>query len=419
MTVYLTALNPTVSVTHGFLPAAARLGKDVVVLTDRPDEHHAVYAGHPAPPLAVLRCAVRNGGDVAGHVLAAAGRYGRAEALLSNSDHLQATTSLAAEVLGLPTKSAAAALSCKNKVLTRRLLAASGLDAVAAVEILPDDDPHRSGEGLPFPVVLKPREGVASEDVVVCDHLGELTARVAEVRDRRPGDALLVEEYLPGELRTYETLGDGEQLHHLGSWRTTVSAPPFCAELRLDWAPDLPAAVHDHLRAQLAVLGVGLGAAHTEFVVHGDRARIIEVNYRLPGDALDIALAGVLEVDLFADVLAVHLGRSIDDLPRREPTSIGRHARLDYVFAERSGTLRDAPDDEELEWSGSVVIGHRRLRDVGVRAELTGTNRDYLAAVYARGPEPATVHDAVADYRATRRWVIEQPDADRPSTAPA
>ena len=37
MRLYLLALNPTDSVTEGFLPAAARLGLDVTVLTDQPD----------------------------------------------------------------------------------------------------------------------------------------------------------------------------------------------------------------------------------------------------------------------------------------------------------------------------------------------------------------------------------------------
>lgn len=269
MSVYLTALNPTVSVSSGFLPAAERLGVDVVVLTDNPKEHGLAYAGHPRPPIDVLPCAVRDAGDVASQVLVAARRYGRPDALLSNSDHLQASTSAAAELLGLPAKSTGAALSCKNKALMRRRLATSGVDAVAAVEILPGDDPREGCWWLPFPVVLKPREGVASEDVSLCERLDELVARVAQVRHRRPGAALVAEEFLSGEVRTYDTLGDGAQLGYLGSWRTTISEPPSCAELRLDWAPELPTAVHEHLRVQLAVLGVGLGAAHTEFVVQG------------------------------------------------------------------------------------------------------------------------------------------------------
>ncbi|MGF7236134.1 MAG: siderophore biosynthesis protein [Frankia sp.] len=417
MAVYLTALNPTASVTGGFLPAAARLGLDVVVVTDQPAEHAAAYAGHPNPPAAVVRCDVRDPGDVAGRVLATANRGGPAEALVTNSDHLQAATAVAAGVLGLPAKSVAAAVSSKNKALMRRRLAAAGLDAVRATEIRPGDDPARAGRDLPFPAVLKPRAGVASEDVYVCDGPAELAARVAEVRRRRPDEVLLAEEFLAGELRTYETLGDAGGLVYLGSWRTTISPPPRCAELRLDWAPTLPAAAHNHLRAQLALLGVGLGAAHTEFVLQGDRARIVEVNYRLPGDAMDLALVTLLGIDLFAEVLAVHLGRPIGERARRDPATLGRHARLDYVFADRAGVLGAAPHTERLTWSDSTTVGHQRLREVGVAAALTGTNRDYLSAVYGVGPDAGSVGDAVEQYRATRQWVIVEPDAVPPDAA--
>ena len=61
----------------------------------------------------------------------------------------------------------------KNKALMRRRLAAAGLDAVVAVELGPDDPP-----AFPtFPAVVKPREGVASEDVVLVGDERELVAR--------------------------------------------------------------------------------------------------------------------------------------------------------------------------------------------------------------------------------------------------
>ena len=280
MPLYLTALNPTDAVTLGLLPAARRLGLDTVLLTDQPDAHRAAYTGLDAP-VAIERVDVRDAGAIA-----AAVRDGTA--LLSNSDHLQAATALAAELLGLPGKDWRAALRCKNKALTRATIAAAGLDSIASAQLGPADDP--GALEIPFPAVVKPREGVASEDVVLVGDPAELAARVAEIRTRRPDAVLLVEEYLPGDVHTYDTLGDGARLHHFGTWRTTLGPPPFFAETRLDWAPELPASVHARVRAQLDALGVGFGACHTEFVLDGDRARIIEVNYRLIGDTMDLHL---------------------------------------------------------------------------------------------------------------------------------
>jgi hypothetical protein len=44
MRLYLEASRPTDSVTYGFLPAAARLGLDVTVLTDLPAVHERAQA---------------------------------------------------------------------------------------------------------------------------------------------------------------------------------------------------------------------------------------------------------------------------------------------------------------------------------------------------------------------------------------
>lgn len=119
MRIHLVARNPTDSVTHGFLPAAARLGADVVVLTDDPAAHRNAYAGLRCAPAAVL------GADVtdARELVDAVTRLPRPDAVFSNSDHLQAQTALAADYLGLPGKPWKAALRCKNKALMRRHIA--------------------------------------------------------------------------------------------------------------------------------------------------------------------------------------------------------------------------------------------------------------------------------------------------------
>jgi biotin carboxylase len=402
---YLTALNPTDAVTQGLLPAAARLGLPMVILTDQPDAHRAAYVDHAHRPLAVEPVDVRDPGAVATRVLALAGRHGTPTALFSNSDHLQAATALAADLLDLPHKDWRTALRCKNKFLTRHTLAAAGLDTVASVEIGPADDATEVAAELPFPAVVKPREGVASEDVLLVRGLDELAAEVARIRARRESRTLVAEEYLAGELHTYDTLGDGKRLHHFGSWRTELGRPPSFTEAGRDWVPSVPEAVERDLRAQLAALGVGVGACHTEFVVQGDRARVIEVNYRLIGDTMDLICAELLGFDLFAEVIRLHMGQSLSvDLP--VPSTLDRHAHIRYVTADRAGTFTEAPPTASTELPDGIRLGHRRLRALGVTAPLHGTNRDYLAVVHAIGPAPEPVGAAIEDFVATHQWLV-------------
>ncbi|GAB3938644.1 hypothetical protein GCM10027614_19110 [Micromonospora vulcania] len=203
MRLYLTALNPTDAVLHGFLPAASSLALPVTVLTDQPERWPS--------DVSVQGCVVR---EPAAVLTAVAGGEPPA-ALLSNSDHLQAATALAARRLGLPGKDPEVARRCKDKAAARRAVAEAGLDPVRIVVVEPGAVPVVAADI--FPAVVKPREGVASEDAyLVADHR-ELAARVAEIRTRRPEVALLVEEYLAGEVRTHETLGDDADLVVLGA----------------------------------------------------------------------------------------------------------------------------------------------------------------------------------------------------------
>ncbi|MFH8467926.1 acetyl-CoA carboxylase biotin carboxylase subunit family protein [Streptomyces sp. NPDC017991] len=392
MRMYLLARNPTDSVTEGFLPAAARLGLDVTVLTDQPDAHRRVY-----PEIEIVGCDVRDFRSVITRI----STLGRPDAVFSNSDHLQTQTALAADYFGLPGKDWRVALRTKDKAEMRRRLASADADTVWSAEVTEDTDV--AALDAPYPCVVKPREGVASEDVVRVEGPEELAARCAEIRGRRPGAALVVEEYLPGELYTLETLGDGHVRHVLGGFHTVLSPPPYFIEERLTFVAAHPEAVVAQVLAQLDVIGVGFGACHTEFVVHEGRARIIEVNYRAIGDQCDLLLAHLLEIPFFEHLLRTHLGEPL-------PASLGERrdgvARLDYPCAESAGTLTAAPAPADLTVDG-VRLTYRPLREIGERHEVYRTNRDFLGVVRATGTVQEDVDKAVAGFLAGQRWEIQ------------
>ncbi|MFW6721368.1 ATP-grasp domain-containing protein [Streptomyces sp. MAR4 CNY-716] len=391
MRLYLLARNPTDSVTDGFLPAARRLGLDVTVLTDQPGAHR-----RRAPEPETLGCDVRDFRAVIGRISA---RH-RPDAVFTNSDHLQTQAALAADYFGLPAKSWRAAHATKDKAEMRRRLAAAGADPVRAAELPPGADP--AALDVPYPCVVKPREGVASEDVVLAADPAELVRRVAEIRARRPGEALVVEEFLEGELYTLETLGDGRVRHLLGGFHTELSPPPHFVEERMSYVPAHPGPVTAQVLGQLDALGVGFGACHTEFTVSAGRARLVEVNYRAIGDQCDLLLARLLGIPLFAHILRTHLG---EPLPADLGARTDGRARLSYPCARTAGTLTAAPGPADLVVDG-VELAYRPLRTVGERHELHRTNRDFLGVARGIGTDQRRVDRVVADFLAAQRWEI-------------
>ena len=407
--IHLLALNPTDSVTEGFLPAAARLGLAVTLLTDQPEAHERAYARHadrsgrlPAA-LDVTPCDVRDFREVISRIAAAPdGR--RPRAVFTNSDHLQAQAALAAAYFDLPGKDWRAALRTKNKAELRRALAAAGADAIWSTELGTGDDPATlAGLDAPFPCVVKPREGVASEDVVLVADAAELVRSCRDIRAHRPDAALVIEEYLHGELRTLETLGDGRTLHVLGAFRTDVSPPPHFIEERLHLLPAPPPQPHTgQVLAQLRALGVGFGACHTEYVVQGDRARLIEVNYRAIGDQCDLVLAELLGIPLFEHILRTHLG---EPLPADLGARTDGRVRMEYVTADRPGRLVAAPAAAVTERDG-VRLDYRPLREIGEEHPLYRTNRDFLGVLRATGTDQGRIDTAVTEFLAAHRWEI-------------
>ncbi|MFC6081456.1 siderophore biosynthesis protein [Sphaerisporangium aureirubrum] len=383
---YLTALNPTDSVTGGFLPAARALGYEVTLLTDQPERYSDVDT---------LRTDVRD----ARAVIDTIARHHPPDAIFSDSDHIQPETALAAAYFGLPGKDWRACLTTKNKYLTRRALAAAGVEQVRTTLLTPGAPPP---PGLPYPVVVKPREGVASEDVVLVHTPGELGRVTSAIARRRPGAPLIAEEYLRGPLHTLETLGDGHDLRVLGGFRTTLGPLPHFVEERLDWHAE-PGRDRDveHVLRALGGVGVGFGACHTEYVRTEEGPRIVEINYRLIGDTCDFLLAEILGVPLFEWVLRVHLGERVPEVP-----ASGRHGAAVSLVAARPGVITRTPGDV-AETIGGARLRHRPLRAAGEKVELTHTNRDYLGVVRAVGPDPAAVDQAIETFRARTPWVVE------------
>jgi biotin carboxylase len=396
---YLVASKPTDAVTYGFLPAAARLGLDVVVLTDQPDGHARAMAESPGQAR-IVGCEVAEAGALTGRMAG----LGAPDAVFTNSDRLGVQTALAADYFGLPGKDWRACLRARDKLLMRRWLAGTGAEKVTAVEIGPGPVPP----DLPYPMVLKPAEGVASENVMLVAGPDELAAGREEVARRCPGEPMMAEEHLPGTLRTLETLGDGRTTWVLGGFRTVVSSPPFFIEERLTWDPLSPGDELAHVRAALGDLGVSFGAAHTEFIADGrGGATLVEVNDRVIGDHCDFLLASLLDVDLFELVLRVHLGQRLPAVPPSGPPPAHRQAVADYVVAERPGVLRSAPAAGPMTGAEpGVSLEYWPMRQPGERVTVTRSNRDYLGVITAVGSGRGAVERSVAAARALGHWEV-------------
>ncbi|XQZ98180.1 ATP-grasp domain-containing protein [Komagataeibacter rhaeticus] len=364
---------PHAAVFEGFIPTACDKGYPVILLTDRYD---ITIASIPENTDATVRLC-----DVFNPLAVIAWLNERAiapAAIFSNSDHLQTSASLVASWFELPGKDWRICLSAKNKAEMRRRMAALGLPTPWNCRVLCDGPLPAN---IPFPVVAKPSEGVASIDVRRCDDLPSLKAFIEEMSSKGRSE-ILIERFLEGPLFSVETLGDGASLQTIGGFDVSLSPPPHFVELSARWNGPVGRQYREAAVAQIQQFGIGFGACHSEFIATTDGPVLVEINYRSVGDGDEFLLDRLTHGSWFSSILDLHLGRPLDEVIPR--CVISAAAETIYLTADKSGYLRDASPSftEEKERTGSVWCWYQALRQSGEHIEITHSNKDYVGALH-------------------------------------
>lgn len=384
------------AVTEGFLPAARKRGLSVVLISDHAQEHRRLLAtsDFPAQDLLILECDVFN--PLA--VIELINAHGlRPAAVFSNSDHLQTATAVVAETFDCPGKDWRLCYAAKNKAAMRERLQRMGLpgpwfQVLTAGSVLPEE--------APFPLVVKPREGVASLDVRLCHSTRELADYCTQFWQQQPGRALLLEAYMEGPLFTLETLGDGQRLQAIGGFDVSLSPPPHFVELAARWNGSLSAKHRAGALAQVAAFGINFGVCHSEFILTAEGPVLVEINYRSIGDGREFLLDRLLPQGWFDRILAVHLGEPlVDALPGLA------EALVHYLVADTPGRLQQASSsfryEQDNHWSD-----YRALREIGDDIHVSHSNKDYLGVLRLIAPDAASLDARFATTLADLRWVM-------------
>ena len=365
---------PTDSINEGFIPAAKELGLSIILLTDCAEafREHYSQAGLPAYPEEIIACDVFNPMAIIDLVTR---RNTAPAAIFSNSDHLQSSTAIAAQYFDLPGKNWLSTYRAKNKAEMRRHLSALGIDTLWHAVVCDTQHLQAIQDPIPYPCIVKPREGVASQQVGLAHDRSELNALCKATWQHQPGQPLLIEEYIAGPLYTLETLGDGKNISVLGGFRTTLSPLPHFIELDAVWGTGLSPDSEQQVLEIIRRFGIGFGACHTEFVMTESGPRLIEINYRSIGDYREFLLREALQIPLFEIVLRLYLGEPLPNLPK-----LSNAAYIRYFTASSSGKLQQAPDAFALV-DESYHLSYKPLRKIGDTIHITHSNKDYLGVL--------------------------------------
>ena len=384
------------AILEGFVPAAHKRGLPIVVITDHAQEHRRLLATSAISPqqLQVIECDVFNPLAVIEMIN---GQGLRPAAVFSNSDHLQTATAMVAEAFECPGKDWRLCYAAKNKAAMRERMQRLGLpgpwfQVLTSNAAVPSD--------APWPVVAKPREGVASLDVRLCHNAAELSAYCESFWQQQPDRALLLEAYMEGPLFTLETLGDGRNLQAIGGFDVSLSAPPHFVELAARWNGPLCSSQRAAALAQVAAFGVNFGVCHSEFILTAQGPVLVEINYRSIGDGREFLLDRLLPQGWFDRIVALHLG---DRLIEAQPAQAA--ATVHYLVADRSGRLDQASASFNVEREGHWC-DYRALHTTGDTVTISHSNKDYVGVLRLIAPDETSLDAQLNSMLGDLKWVV-------------
>ncbi|NMH66077.1 ATP-grasp domain-containing protein [Shewanella salipaludis] len=359
------------AVTQGFVPAAVKLGYEVILVTDHGLAHRQYFSYAASTPDQILEADVFNPLAIIDMLQT---RGIEPQLVFSNSDHLQTSTALVAQYFACPGKDWRLCYQAKNKAAMRARLAELMLPNVwshcwQAEQDLP--------EAIPFPVVAKPREGVASMDVTLCESHAALLAYGAG-----RGDAcILLEAYLQGPLFTLETLGDGERLQAIGGFDVTLSELPHFVETQAQWNGPICTRFREQALAQVEAFGINFGVCHSEFILTAQGPVLVEINYRSIGDGREFLLDELLPFNWFETILSLHAGAALPALETHTSAALVR-----YFPALASGHIGQSPE-AFVQQSPHGAVRFLPLKQAGDHLSLSHSNKDYLGVLTLIGED--------------------------------
>ncbi|GAA2206652.1 ATP-grasp domain-containing protein [Nonomuraea monospora] len=385
---------------------------EVHLVIGRPVEWEAPYIAS-----ATVVPGMTTGGIVAA-VREVVGRVAADGVMTWAEDHV-VDAALAAAAVGLPGAGPDAARACRDKHATRAALAAHFADQQVTRST------HAAGQyGVPqpqsvlvgdvaearavadkfgYPVVVKPRAGVASQAVALVRDGDELADHFAPAH-RLPAAGLpsadrfvLIEEYLTGpEVAVDCVVQDGRVTPVFVSHKEMGYAPYF--EETGHWTnADDPLlgdpAIVAFLDQVHAAIGYSTGATHTEFKLTGEGPKLIEINGRLGGDLLSYLCHCASGVDPGLALAAVSCGDA-PDLTRTRALCSGirfayppwHETRIEEIAFSASELPPEADLAVPLVGPGEVVLlPHKDLMEGRVAfATATAAGREEVSAALDR-----------------------------------
>ncbi|MFS0687831.1 ATP-grasp domain-containing protein [Sporosarcina sp. 179-K 8C2 HS] len=231
-------------------------------------------------------------------------------------------------------------LSYSPKFLT--LSSNSKLDSTT-VETLPD-----------FPLIVKSAFSTGSKDVLQANDLEQLKRHIRKLNEKAPDESIIIEEFIEGDQYLVEAIVHDRKIHIAGVIQQEITFGKrfiITGYGVLAFVPrQLIDSIMEVLESIVEKFNIRNGALHVEMRLTDNGLRLIEINPRISGGAMNNMLKAAFGFDLVEETLKLYVGE--------KPSLVQKHKHFvftQYVIIDQKGILEKVTGKKRARKSPGVV----------------------------------------------------------------
>ncbi|WP_077296603.1 ATP-grasp domain-containing protein [Virgibacillus pantothenticus] len=186
--------------------------------------------------------------------------------------------------------------------------------------------------------IVKPPNSTGSKDVILADGQKALKQAIQHLSNKRHGQPILVEKYLDGPQYLVEALIDSGTVHIVAVIKQSFSEiNPFVVtgySIQTDLEEDFYEGLYENVTSIIRAFNFTKGACHLELRFVYGKWKLIEINPRISGGAMNAMIEKAYGINLVEQTIRLYLGQT-PELTSQWKTNIYTH----YVTVNNSGKL--------------------------------------------------------------------------------
>lgn len=210
-------------------------------------------------------------------------------------------------------------------------------------------------ESLPgFPLIVKSASSTGSKDVLQAADLEQLQRHIHKLSEKNPEESIIIEEFIEGEQYLVEALVHERKLQIAGIIQQEITFGKRFIITGYGVLAYVPKQLNDSIKQVLESIiekfDIQNGVMHVEMRQTDDGWRLIEINPRISGGAMNNMLKAAFGFDLVEETLKLYLGQ--------RPSIIQKQRNFvftQYVIVEKKGILEKVTGKKRARNSPGVV----------------------------------------------------------------